>query len=239
MGIRAVLWDVDDTLFDYSGADRAAALAHLADEGLLDAYPSPQDALEHWAAVMEQQFARFLAGEVDFAGHRRERARGVLGRPLPDAEADAWFGRYVTRYEAAWALFPDVLPVLDALADGFRHGVLSNSSTANQDRKLRALGVRDRFEVLVCAEDLRCAKPDPAAFEAACAAMGLPPREVVYVGDQLATDARGAREAGLTGVWLDRSGAGGGWTPRIRGLDELPALLGAPAVPSRQARQPH
>ncbi|MDK1476093.1 HAD family hydrolase [Streptomyces sp. 549] len=237
MRIRAVLWDVDDTLFDYTGADRLAALGHLAAEGLLDGYGTPEAALEHWRAVMEQAFARFLAGELDFLGHRRERARGVAGLDLADAEADEWFGRYVARYEAEWALFPDVLPVLDALADGYRHGVLSNSSTRNQDRKLRTLGVRDRFEVLVCAEDLRCAKPDPGAFAAACEAMGLPPEEVVYVGDQLVTDAQGARAAGLTGVWLDRLGTGGTWTPRIGGLAELPGLLGRlPA--DRAAAQP-
>ncbi|MCZ7416346.1 MULTISPECIES: HAD family hydrolase [unclassified Streptomyces] len=231
MAIRAILWDVDDTLFDYTGADRAGALRHLAEEGLLGAYPTPEAALERWREVMEEQFALFLAGELEFHEHRRGRARGFLGNAgLSDAEADAWFNRYVVHYEAAWCLFPDVLPALDALRDGYRHGVLSNSSTRNQDRKLRRLGIRDRFEVLVCADDIGCAKPDPGAFRAACAALGLPPHEVVYVGDQLTTDALGALDAGLAGVWLDRLGreAPDGILC-IRGLDELrQALLSHP-----------
>jgi putative hydrolase of the HAD superfamily len=58
--------------------------------------------------------------------------------------------------------------------------------------------------------------------------MELAPHEVAYVGDQPDIDARGAVEAGLTGIWLDRAGLGG--RPeliRITGLDELPGLLRA------------
>jgi putative hydrolase of the HAD superfamily len=228
MPIRAVLWDVDDTLFDYTGSDRTGVLCHLRAEGLLTAFESEEQALSRWREAMEIQFARFLAGELGFLEHRRERARTFLGAPLSDTEADAWFVRYIAHYEAAWSLFPDVAPALDALAAGYRHGVLSNSGTANQDRKLRILGVRDRFEVLLCADELGHAKPAAEAFLAGCAALGLPPQEVAYVGDQPVTDARAAAAAGLFGVWLDRMGTRGGHdVRRITSLVQLPALLRA------------
>jgi putative hydrolase of the HAD superfamily len=229
MPIRAVLWDVDDTLFDYTGADSAGLARQLADHGTAERYGSPEDALALWRRVTDRQWARFAAGEVSFQGQRRDRVREFLSEPgLTDAAADAWFDQYVHHYRAAWALFPDVLPALDALADGYRHGVLSNSSADNQDPKLRHLGLRDRFEVLVCAAELGVSKPEAGAFLAACAALGLPPREVAYVGDQPEIDARGARDAGLMSVWLDRDGtrgAGPEGVHRIRGLERLPELL--------------
>lgn len=129
-------------------------------------------------------------------------------------------------FEAAWSLFPDAVPVLDLLADGYRHAVLSNSSLHNQDRKLRVLGVRDRFEAVVCAAELGVSKPAPEAFHAACEALALPPEEVAYVGDQPDIDAQGAAAAGLTGIWLDRTGRGGRpELTRITGLAQLPGLL--------------
>ncbi len=226
MPIRAVLWDVDDTLFDYSGSDRTGALQHLRAEGVLARHPSPDAAVARWQAVMEEQFARFLSGELGFLEHRRERARGFLDEPLSDAAADAWFGRYVARYEAAWTLFPDAVPALDLLAASHRHGVLSNASARIQDRKLRRLGIRDRFEVLLCADEIGCAKPDPAAFLAACEALALPPDQVAYVGDRRDLDAEAATAAGLAGVWLDRGGAPNrGPAARVTALTELPALL--------------
>ena len=228
MAVHAVLWDIDDTLFDYTGSDRAGALRHIEEEGLLAAYGGEEAALERWRAAMEAEFARFLAGEVGFLDHRRARARRFLGTELPDDEADAWFARYIAHYEAAWTLFPDAGPALDALAPLFRQAVLSNSSTANQERKLTRLGIRTHFEAVLCADDLGHAKPAPEAFHAACAALGLPPAEVVYVGDKLDIDALGARDAGLHAVWLDRTGAEDdlpAGVRRVASLADLPRML--------------
>ncbi|MDN3294280.1 HAD family hydrolase [Streptomyces ficellus] len=226
MPIRAVLWDIDDTIFDYASADRAGMLDHLRAEGLVDGYDSVDQALARWKELTSLHWRRFEAGGVGFEEQRRDRVRDFLGEPLSDQEADAWFERYMSHYEAAWALFPDALPVLELLAADYRHAVLSNSSVHNQERKLRVLGVRDRFEALLCAAELGVAKPAPAAFHAACDALALPPADVAYVGDQPDIDARGAVEAGLTGIWLDRTGLGG--RPelrRITSLAQLPGLL--------------
>ncbi|OQQ18548.1 hydrolase [Streptomyces sp. M41(2017)] len=233
MSIDAVVWDIDDTIFDYTAADRAGMRGHLAAEGLLDGYTSVEQALARWREITDAQWARFSAGETDWQGQRRDRVRVFLGERLSDADADAWFDRYVTHYESAWALFPDVLPVLDGLVGSHRHAVLSNSSLLVQDRKLRVLGVHDRFESILCAAELGVSKPAAAAFHAACDALRLPPHRVAYVGDHPEIDGRGAAEAGLLSVWIDRDGAhiaadGPPTGPhRIASLAELPSLLGA------------
>ncbi|MFD8002385.1 HAD family hydrolase [Streptomyces mirabilis] len=232
MRIDAVVWDIDDTIFDYTAADRAGMRNHLAAEGLLGG-ASVEQALARWREVTDAQWARFSAGETDWQGQRRERVRVFLGEPLSDTEADAWFDRYITHYESAWSLFPDVLPVLDSLVASHRHAVLSNSSLLVQDRKLRVLGVHDRFEAILCAAELGVSKPAAAAFHAACEALELPPHRVAYVGDHPEIDGRGAAEAGLFSVWIDRDGtrtAAGGppkGPHRIASLAELPAVLGA------------
>ncbi|MHB9858817.1 HAD family hydrolase [Streptomyces sp. YIM S03343] len=238
MGIRAVVWDVDDTLFDYTTADREGMRAHLVAERLLGAGESVEAALVRWRDVTDAQWARFAAGEVSFEEQRLDRVRVFLGAArLSDSEAEEWFLRYVAHYEAAWALFPDVLPVLDLLAASHRHAVLSNSSLQVQERKLRILGVRDRFETVLCAADLGVSKPEAGAFLTACDALGLPPHQVAYVGDHPEIDGRGAADAGLLSVLIDRDdrddraggdrahGEGAGFR-RIGSLDELPALLG-------------
>ena len=230
MDIRAVVWDVDDTLFDYTSADREGMRAHLVAEGLLAGYGSAEEALARWREITDRQWARFAAGEVDFETQRRDRTRVFLGRELTDAEADDWFDRYLVHYESAWSLFPDVLPVLDALAGSHRHAVLSNSSLHVQDRKLRVLGVHDRFEAILCAAELGVSKPEPGAFLAACDALALPPEQVAYVGDHPEIDGRGAAEAGLLSVWIDRCDAHATLEPpagprRIASLAELPSLL--------------
>ncbi|TLS39801.1 HAD family hydrolase [Streptomyces montanus] len=242
MSIRAVVWDVDDTIFDYTAADRAGMREHLVAEGLLDRYGTVEMALVRWREVTELQWARFAEGETDFEGQRRDRVRVFLGEELTDAEADTWFRRYLDHYEAAWGLFPDVLPALDTLAASHRHAVLSNSSLHVQDRKLRVLGVRDRFEAVLCAVELGVSKPDAQAFHAACDALELSPHQVAYVGDHPEIDGQGAADAGLLSIWIDRAGADAdtevngdvdavpdppAGLRRIASLAELPALLRA------------
>lgn len=155
MSIDAVVWDIDDTIFDYTAADRAGMRNHLAAEGLLGGASVEQD-LARWREVTDAQWARFSAGETDWQGQRRERVRVFLGEPLSDTEADAWFDRYITHYESAWSLFPDVLPVLDSLVASHRHAVLSNSSLLVQDRKLRV-------SVCTTASRRSCAPPNSAS----------------------------------------------------------------------------
>ncbi len=66
-------------------------------------------------------------------------------------------------------------------------------------------------------------------FHTACARLGFPPAEVAHVGDRLDLDAIAARDAGLAGVWLNRTGPVDGTLPggvsMITGLDLLPELL--------------
>ncbi|GAA1926473.1 HAD family hydrolase [Streptomyces durmitorensis] len=228
MTIKAVVWDVDDTIFDYAHADTTGMHAHLTAEGLIERYETAERALVLWKEVTERHWARFSAGGIEFEAQRRDRVREFLDAVMTDQEADAWFARYLGHYESAWTLFPDTVPTLDALAGEYRQAVLSNSALVVQERKLSVLGVRDRFEAVLCAAELGVSKPAPEAFLAVCAAMGLRPEEIAYVGDQPEIDARGARDAGLLGIWLDRNSAsqeGPSGVHRITRLAELPALL--------------
>lgn len=222
MTIKAVLFDVDDTLFDYRSASRAGILGYLASLGEL-----ADDAThDRWHALELTEYARFLTGELTFQGQRRERVRGMVGRPLTDTEADAWFTGYRAQFEAAWATFADVRPALDALAD-YRLGVLSNSDTAYQQDKLTRLGIGAAFVAVVGVDVAGSAKPEAAAFHAGCAALGAAPEETAYVGDLLDIDALGAVAAGLQGIWLDRHGTADApaGVRRIKSLAELPVLL--------------
>jgi putative hydrolase of the HAD superfamily len=110
-----------------------------------------------------------------------------------------------------------------------------------QQPKLDALGISGYFEHIITSGDFGAVKPDPSIFLHACAVFGVSPAEAAYVGDRLRTDAVGATAAGLTGIWLDRSGdattndlalAAAESVRVITSLAELPRLLGAGEGPS-------
>jgi putative hydrolase of the HAD superfamily len=236
--IRGVLFDVDNTLFDYPMAEEVGVLAHLRAEGILDRFPDPSEVLTLWQTITEAEYARFLNGELTFIGQQRERTRKFLARigqseltALSDQEAAAWFERYKTHRHAHWTAFPDADRVLGKLAPDYRLGIVSNSSLDHQRGKLDAIGLLAYFgDSLICSDPHGAAKPAPSIFLAGCSALGLRPHEVAYVGDDYELDAVGAYEAGLHAFWLDRSNSGADSAIQlgirvIYSLDEILAAL--------------
>jgi putative hydrolase of the HAD superfamily len=233
--VRAVLFDVDDTLVDYSAAERDGARDYLAALGV------PADRLAEgvatWRKLQERHFPRYLSGETGYDGQQRARAAGMiawLGLPVPDPGGlTAWFATYRRYYEAALRAFPYVESCLAALAAGnLVLGVLTNNDETYARRKLARAGLMDRFRCVVGVDTAGCAKPEPGIFQYACDVLSLAPEQVVYVGDRADTDAAAAVAAGLHGVWLDRHvtppdtyiGVPDG-VLRVPGLEGLPSLL--------------
>lgn len=100
---------------------------------------------------------------------------------------------------------PDVPGSLDALAQRFRLGVVSNSNGTVR-ALLQRVGLADRFETIVDSHEEGVEKPDPRIFTVALERMGLTASETAYVGDLYHVDVVGAKAAGLTPFLLDPLG---------------------------------
>lgn len=98
--------------------------------------------------------------------------------------------------------YDDVLPGLLQLKGRVLIGSISNG---NAD--LQTIGLSHHFKVSVAASQVGCAKPDAAIFHAACKELGVAPEDAVYVGDDVLLDIKGAQQAGLRAVWLNRTGS--------------------------------
>ena len=98
-------------------------------------------------------------------------------------------------------LYPDVIPLFDALAPRFELGLLSNGNTYPE-----RCGLDGRFSFAIFAQDVGCEKPDPRIFTFVLEQAGCAVEQLLHVGDSLATDVAGAQNAGAASVWLNRDG---------------------------------
>jgi putative hydrolase of the HAD superfamily len=224
--VDAVLLDIDDTLVDtrsaFFAAVRAVAqtwLSHLAD----DRY---DDVALRWIADVGGHFRTFTRGEISIGEQRRRRAADLQdafgGEPLDAAQFAEWDAAYSSAFREAWRLHDDALPLLDDLRDAeMPVGALSNSSRDMSVDKLARLGLTDRLPLLVSPDDLGFGKPDRRVFTLGCERLGSDPSRTAYVGDELDVDALGAADAGLVGVWLDRSGSDDALTGRVLRVSTL------------------
>jgi putative hydrolase of the HAD superfamily len=241
MSITVALFDLDDTLLAHRAAVDSGIRNYRRMLGSAFAH-GPNDVTEsvRWTALEEFHYHRYLSGEVNFEGQRQARARGFVepyGVTLTDAEATYWFDTYFESYRAAWHLHDDALAcldLLDARSPAIRIGIITNGEPDFQTDKITTVCLTDRVDHVVASGEFGHTKPDPRIFHHACELFGVDPAHAIYVGDRLATDALGAANAGLTGVWLDRERsataaqldeARSAGVPVIHSLDELAALL--------------
>jgi 2-haloalkanoic acid dehalogenase type II len=224
MAIKAVTLDLDDTLWDITPVieqadERVHAWLRAHHPRMADRYPVDM------MRELRQQIADLhphMSHDLSFL--RRETFRVAAAESGDDARAaDEAFEIYMdARHDVV--LYDDVRPALETLGRYYRIGAVSNGN-ADLDR----VGLGDLFDCAVGAASVGAAKPAPAVFEAACAALRAQPQEIVHVGDHHEHDVRGAAAAGMRAVWINRGGLPwpGGAPPdgSISSLAELEALI--------------
>lgn len=228
MPIRAITFDLDDTLWDVGDAIRIAernAFAYLSEH-------CPNITKHQDIVSLRQLMLQLLEEEPELThriSHLRKKtlARAVEQSGYSAEEADrhatAAFNIFLEgRHQVS--LFQDVLPVLQALHQRYTIGALTNG---NAD--INRLTIGPYFDFSFSAEQFRRSKPHPTLFRAALDFTGLTASECVHVGDHPEHDILGAQQAGFFSIWVNLKGdAWPGGTPasaEINNLSELPQAI--------------
>lgn len=205
-----VLFDIDETLVDLRTA-MGNTLREISAKDLAHFTEEDWAAYQHlYAADPQGYYDKYLTGELSFTRQRLLRvahAQQVHGLPAFDGDAEeAWNAAYDQTLPRHFKAFNDVVPVLDELdALGIPYGAVSNNVHDYQRAKLDAAGL-ERIRILVGIDAVDAAKPDPAIFLEGVRLLGTAPAQTLYVGDNPVVDGRGALNAGLKPLWIERSG---------------------------------
>jgi putative hydrolase of the HAD superfamily len=215
--MNALLLDLDDTLLDYSGSVelcwREAGAACVPPGVDLDLLLDALAETRRW----------FWSDPVR---HRRERVNMPLAWQRIAAHALARIGvpddglsaRLATDYAARRNLSMDLFPESMEALEGWRRrgiplGLVTNGDAAQQRGKIERFDLERFFNVIVIEGEFGAGKPDAVVYEHALASLGVEPSKTAMVGDHLEFDVAGAQRLGLTGIWIDRRGAGLGSSP--------------------------
>jgi putative hydrolase of the HAD superfamily len=186
---RAVVFDLDDTLYPYRHfvlSGFAAVAAHLARTSRLD----------------RRRVLGLLARAARGPQRGRELQACLDAFNIPAGLLPVLVG-IVRDHQPCFRLPLASVRALTALrADGWRLGVLTNGSRAVQARKVAALGVARYVDTVVYASQhgSGAGKPDAEPFAEVLRRLGVPARHAVFVGDDEDADIAGAAGAGLVPV---------------------------------------
>ena len=183
--VRAILFDLDDTLFDRTAALRRWATSQLGD---VDAEAFA------WIGELDQRGRRprlhFAAGMIERFGVQRTVAELATAFP----------GELATHVEPE----PGVRPAIERLAVEARVAIVTNGGAAQRDKLARA-GLAHVIRDVFVSGELGVAKPAPAIFERALAWAGVPASECIFVGDDPILDLEPAAALGMATAWIPRA----------------------------------
>jgi putative hydrolase of the HAD superfamily len=125
------------------------------------------------------------------------------------ALAAAIANEYAARRREAMRLFPETRAFLDALRDrGLPLALVTNGDAGQQRDKIERHDLARYFGAILIEGEFGCGKPEERVYREALRQLGVPPEGVWMVGDHLEWDVLAPQRLGMTGVWIDREGAG-------------------------------
>lgn len=194
--ITALLFDLDNTLFD-----RVAAFRGVAEDFYAEFLASST------SVRREEAVALMVEWDGDGYANRREFREAMLAQwPETGLDLDtlnAWYRQTMERHTLPDASVNDFLAELNRV--GLPWGIVTNGNGRNQRTKCELAGLAALARFVIVSEDQGYEKPDPRIYRDALASLGLAdPGGVLFVGDNPVTDIDGAGAFGMRTAWVSR-----------------------------------
>lgn len=224
--IRNVLFDLDDTLFDFHKAEKIALTKTLVHFGI----DPTEETLALYSTINAAHWKRLELGEISReevkVGRYRELFK-TIGVECDPVKATAY-------YESMLAIghysMPGAPELLEELYRKYRLYIVSNGTAKVQEGRIGSSGIAKYMDGIFISQILGANKPDKQFFDICFAEIpDFSLSETVIIGDSLSSDIKGGINAGITTVWFNPKGIENDSDIKpdytIKELSEVPGLL--------------
>ena len=203
MKYPVLLFDADDTLFDFPKASARAFAAMCRADGI----PDTEESRQLYHTINLELWAAFDRGEVSkeyVTLERFVRFLRALDLPLDPVKCNR---DYLTALGAGVFPLPRAEEVCRELVRrGHRLYIVTNAVASVQRSRLQGSVFADLITGAFISEDAGASKPSALYYEYVLSRIGAPREDCLAIGDSLATDIRGANNAGLPCCWFNPGG---------------------------------
>ncbi|MEO1434048.1 MAG: YjjG family noncanonical pyrimidine nucleotidase [Bacteroidota bacterium] len=195
-----LLFDVDNTLLDFSRAAELAFFAMLADFDL----PVIGDAYAIYQKGNHQVWTELEAGKITQDELKAKRFQLYLNAQGQEADPQQMNTSFLDNLVDHSVLIDGCLDLLESLKVHYRMSIVTNGLKAVQRPRLQKTHVEHYFHTIIVSEEIGFAKPQAAFFDVAFREMGYPDRkQTIVIGDSLQSDIRGGLEYGIDTCWYN------------------------------------
>jgi 2-haloacid dehalogenase len=219
-----LLFDADDTLFDFPRAEANALQWTLEQSGL----PFRPEFTSLYARFNQQVWQQFERGEVTSLELRVKRFRLFFDAAQLNGDPQTVSPLYLQNLSLGTDLLDGAEKVVRTLKADYHLALVTNGLKDVQRPRLESSNLRDCFEKVIISEEVGVAKPSRGYFDAVFCEIGQPPKEsVLIIGDSLTSDMKGGLDYGLDTCWYNPKGKTSELpvTYQIMHLTELLSLL--------------
>ena len=204
MGIKYILIDLDDTVYDFHKAEKWAISKTLSGFGV-----EPTEAVVKRYSEINNDCWRMLEdGVMTREQILVERFRRLFAELSVLCDADEVRREYEKNLSGCAFFVEGALEMIRALYDKYVIAIASNGTARVQDKRIEKGGIAPLFHHIFISERVGAAKPSPLFFDNCLSAMGAENRaEVLIVGDSLTSDIKGGINAGIHTCHYDKSGS--------------------------------
>jgi HAD superfamily hydrolase (TIGR01509 family) len=208
MPIRAVFFDLDDTLLETHDSHFASLTAACTRGAELHPDWTTEGLREAFHRTYRRLETEMEAGRMNFPSHEVFRTQNweetLRDCGLPPQLGTELAELYLDRRRAAYRLYHEGPAVLEELRRDRTLVLVTNGLSDLQREKCVAVHIDRWIPHLAISGELESWKPDPGIFRHAIALAGSRPDECVMVGDSLERDIAGAGALGIRTVWVRR-----------------------------------
>lgn len=222
-----ILFDADDTLFDFKQSARHALGQSLTDFKIdaTETHFQVYETINHevWMAFERQEITAVELRKIRF-----ERFLDAIGEYRDPLELNAHYLYLLSR--TRYMLDGAVELVENLRMKNYRLGLITNGLQEVQRPRIAHADMEKYFEIIVVSDEIGVSKPHKDFFEYSFELMGYPLKsEVIVVGDSLNSDIQGGNNFGVDTCWFNPKGATNLTdhkpTYQIQRLEELYAIL--------------
>ena len=203
MHYDVLLFDLDDTLFDFNETEKHALDNTFNTFGLPDGLAQYRDTYRAISSVIWDDLEQ---GRITLEELKVERFRRLFQEHGLDLDAQRFGELYIENLGHESHLIEGVEEMLARVAD-YRLAILTNGFTLAQYARIAGSPLRHTFEAIIASESTGFKKPQPEIFEYAFNQLGITDRsKVLMIGDSLTSDIQGGINAGIDTCWFNPNG---------------------------------
>lgn len=202
MKYTTLLFDADDTLFDFDIAEDISLRSFYKIQKIPCSYERFYEEYRRENALL---WSALEEGEIQASQIKTKRFENTMkALSLYKDNAEELSTLFIDELAKCDHLLDGALELIAAIAPHYKMYIITNGLWDVQRRRIGNSPLYKFFDGMVVSEKVRSAKPDRGIFEEALKTAGNPPKsEILMIGDNLKADILGANLFGIDSCWYN------------------------------------